>query len=146
MTRPLTPRMQQQTTSTWNDLRPHSSFTPTSRTCTGLCVASTDCIANTMFAAIRRRRVAACSLVSPAATSPRATAVTRPSSVQCTVARNAACNTVQTQPTQSHVQYQQHNTVKPNIPRQACVLHALVQSPTQSLPPLAGAGLLQFLL
>ena len=146
MTRPLTPHMQQQTTSTWNALRPHSSFTPTCRTCTGLRIACADCIANTLFAAIRRHRVAACSLVRPAATSPGASAVTRPASVQCTVARNSICSTVQKQPTQSHMQYQQHNTVKPNIPRQACVLHTLVQSPTQSLPPLAGAGLLQFLL
>ena len=74
---------------------------PTRRTCTGLRVACADCIANTMLAAIRRHRVAACSLVGPTATSPGASAVARPSSVQCTVARNAACNTVQTQPTQS---------------------------------------------
>ena len=84
---------------------PHLIHTnkPTSRTCTGLRIACADRIANTMFAAIRRRRVAARSLVSPAATSPGASAVTRPSSVQYTVARNAVCNTVQTPPTQFNV-------------------------------------------
>ena len=34
---------------------------------------------------------------------------------------------------------------KEALPGQACVLHSLVASPTQSLPPLAGAGLLHVL-
>ena len=87
----------------------HSSFTPTSRTCTGLCVACADRIAYTIFAAICTCGVAACSLVSPAATRFRASAEPRPSSVQCTFASNTVCNAAQTSPTQFHVQYQQHN-------------------------------------
>ena len=70
----------------------HSSFMQTRRTCTGLCVACAGCIANTIFAAIRRRGVAACSGISATTTSSRASAELRPSSVHCAAALKAVCN------------------------------------------------------
>ena len=119
--------------------------------------------ANTILAAIRGCRITALSALSAATTSFRARAEPRPSAVLhagfCDAVYNAWYMTIALtcspkQPISSnHVKInarQKTNSLahdhKQAVLAQVCVLHRLKFSPTQSLPPFAGAGLLQFLL
>ena len=147
-----------------------SLFVYTSHTCTSLCVARLDRFAYTILPAIRRRRIAARSVVSPATTRCRACPKPRPSTIKCTVACNAICDATDrslfTRPFHYNkmnksllrgVDGMQSNNLTQNknnlihlrqqaVPAQACVLHALIASPVHPLPPFAGAGSLQVLL
>jgi len=69
-----------------------SSSTQASRTCTGLCIAQFEVCAYTILAAICRRRVAATSALTPAATSFRACNKRGPATVHFTFLSQAICN------------------------------------------------------
>ena len=149
----------------------HSTLTPTACTCTSVRVASLGRVARTVLTAIRRCRFAASSCLSPAATSYRAPTKTAPSTVESTVPCNAGCNATHQIGEQRQSCVLSKVTRRVDIvctpcsriplyhcmcplyicnklvtPSQACVLHNAHAAPTQSLPPLAGSGLLQVLL
>ena len=136
-------------------------------TCAVLHVAQRPRGAYTSLAAIRRHRAAASSAASPTATSYRACAEPRPSTVHYSKPYDitesnhlptlqvslASTNTI-LRSSGIRMQCKNHISNKFNHsahqrqqvrPGQTCVLHNLVASPTQSLPPFARAGLLQFL-
>ena len=138
-----------------------SSSTQASHTCTGLCIAQVKLFAHTILAAICRRRVAAISALTPTATSFRAWTKRGPAAVHFTVLCQAICNATDAcsvsdgDCTVFKTQWprkQQFARTTPDqkyqqpAPAQACALHAFIASPVQSLPPFAGAGLLQALL
>ena len=157
------------TCNTSNTTKPntYTHWSPqTSLTTTSLGIARVGPVAYTICAAIRRRRIAAISALSPPTASFGARTKIGPSTVQCTVTSNAVYKAAKYVVSNVRCDPLSGETIKQiskpilheilvapianalahqAIPAQRCVLHALVAMPTQFLPPFAGAGSLHVL-